>query len=474
MSVNHGKAMVELSGDGMSAYLTIIPPDFGGEPIGFPDALEALSKAHVTKGIDEQSITEMIILGQFNQKVLVAKGTPPRPGKDAQVDWQVGVETAPSPEAVTDEEGRVDWRKASAINNVTEGQLLAIKIPPEPGADGMSVRGRAIPAAPGKDIAIPAGSNVRVSPDGNAAYSEIDGQVIWRDKKITVSPIYLVDGDVNMSTGSVNFVGVVKVKGNVQSGFFVKAGGDLEIMGNVENATLEVGGNCVIRGGYYGKMKDENTPADFVPEKVRIRGNLIARSIENAEIQVEGSLTVEQTIRNSSVSVGDKLTVTNQRGGIQGGITRVGNEIVTANLGTPAFAETVVQIGVNPNLRLQMEELEEEGRKMREQVRLLEREQLALKKLDEKGELQPDQRKRLVSLVRQVLTLRTEIRQKDDARAKLEDSSQLLKRGKITVKATCYPGVRIITQSNLVKVIKKDEYSVSFSEKDGEVQVNRA
>ncbi len=207
---------------------------------------------------------------------------------------------------------------------------------------------------------------------------------------------------------------------------------------------------------------------------MRVRGNMVVRSIEHAEVSVDGRLVVEQTIRNSTVNVGDRLEITNQRGSIQGGLTRVGNELVTPNLGTPAFAETTIQVGVNPNLRTQMEELEETTRRMREQVRSLEREQLALKKLDEQGELNPDQRKKLVSLVRQVLTIRTEIRQKDDVRKRLEDSAQLLKKGRIVVKGMVYPGVKIITQSNLVKVIKRDENSVTFFEKDGEVAMGRA
>ena len=467
----NGKAIVEISGDAMKAFLTIVPPDFGGEPVSKEAALEALSKAHVNHGVDMQTIEEMIVLGQFNQKVVVAKGESPRPGKDATVDWQVSLDGVESKQ-MTDDEGRVDWRKASAINNVTEGQLLAIKIPPEMGQDGMSIRGRMIPAAPGKEIALKVVANERLSPDGNAAYSGNDGQVIWRDSKISVSPIFLVDGDVCLATGSVNFVGVVKIKGGVQPGFFVKSGGDLEVMGNVENATLECGGNCVIRGGYYGKMTEDDSSA--TKGLVRVRGNMVVRSIEHAEVSVDGRLVVEQTIRNSTVNVGDRLEITNQRGSIQGGLTRVGNELVTPNLGTPAFAETTIQVGVNPNLRTQMEELEETTRRMREQVRSLEREQLALKKLDEQGELNPDQRKKLVSLVRQVLTIRTEIRQKDDVRKRLEDSAQLLKKGRIVVKGMVYPGVKIITQSNLVKVIKRDENSVTFFEKDGEVAMGRA
>ena len=47
-------------------------------------------------------------------------------------------------------------------------------------------------------------------------------------------PVYVVPGDVDFSTGNIDFIGSVKVMGSVRNGFSVKAEGNVEIMGRLE------------------------------------------------------------------------------------------------------------------------------------------------------------------------------------------------------------------------------------------------
>ena len=51
--------------------------------------------------------------------------------------------------------------------------------------------------------------------------------------KVTVETVLVIPGDVNASTGNVNGLGTVIIKGNVEDGFEVSAQGNIEVNGFV-------------------------------------------------------------------------------------------------------------------------------------------------------------------------------------------------------------------------------------------------
>ena len=74
-------------------------------------------------------------------------------------------------------------------------------------------------------------------------------------EKINVFPVYEVNGDVDYNTGNIDFVGTIVIRGNVRSGFKVKADGDIRIIGSVEGAELEAAGSIEISAGIIGQNK---------------------------------------------------------------------------------------------------------------------------------------------------------------------------------------------------------------------------
>jgi uncharacterized protein (DUF342 family) len=113
----------------------------------------------------------------------------------------------------------------------------------------VDVLGQPIFPKPGKDMPMPLGKNVYA--DGNRIRAAIAGQLQLVNNKLHVSPVIEIKGDVDLSTGNVEFVGNVVVRGSVQSGFTVKADGNVEIFGSVSGGTVE-GANIVIRMGIQG------------------------------------------------------------------------------------------------------------------------------------------------------------------------------------------------------------------------------
>ena len=104
---------------------------------------------------------------------------------------------------------------------------------PERGKPGKTILGRYLDADNGKDLDINSrlGKNVYVDTDGKTICASIDGQVVLNGEKISIEPVFVVEGDVTQKIGNIDFVGTVIVKGNVD-GYDIKATGNIEIEGN--------------------------------------------------------------------------------------------------------------------------------------------------------------------------------------------------------------------------------------------------
>ena len=68
-----------------------------------------------------------------------------------------------------------------------------------------------------------------------------------------VSNQYEVPADVGASTGDIDYDGSVVVKGNVLTGYTIKATGDIIVNGVVEGAKLVTAGKIVLKRGIQGK-----------------------------------------------------------------------------------------------------------------------------------------------------------------------------------------------------------------------------
>ncbi|MFN3428630.1 MAG: DUF342 domain-containing protein, partial [Candidatus Sericytochromatia bacterium] len=179
---------------------------------------EALAEAGVSVGIDKDALLRV---SQYpsSEPVLVAKGVPAVAGEDAKIEYYFrgGSQKAGQPLEMSD--GRVDFRELGYIENVTKGQVLATKTPPTLGLPGQNVPGEELPARNGKDVALRAGTNAMLSEDELSVIALIDGQPKQDGSRISVQPIIVVAGDVDFSTGNINFQGSVKINGNVLPGF---------------------------------------------------------------------------------------------------------------------------------------------------------------------------------------------------------------------------------------------------------------
>jgi uncharacterized protein (DUF342 family) len=250
--------------------------------------------------------------------------------------------------------GRVNYKELIAIHNVTRGQRIATKIPPERGITGTAVDGSVLPAKDGKDARILIGKNVVLDAEKENVYSLIDGVMSRQGNKISVFPIYEVNGDVDYSVGNINFIGTVIVRGSVITGFRIKASGDIQIYGSVEGAELEADGDITVSHGILGQHKGY----------IKAGGTITSSFIQDAKVTAGRDVIVLQSILHSEIYAPHDITCQGKKGLIVGGTLLAGHKIQCRTIGNMMAQVTHVEVGVK-------KELWDELRELREKLRYL-------------------------------------------------------------------------------------------------------
>ncbi len=236
------KIKIDISRDKLTATLRVL----GSEPPSLEEIGNKLKSSGIVHGIIPAALEKCTIVN-LDEPVVIARGTPPVPGKNGWVEllWECNNEFS----RLEDDE-IVDYRETSKLCSVNEDDLLAEKYPPVPGEPGKAVTGELIMPPEPKKAVIVAGRGVRLSSDGNKAYSTIQGMPVAKRTGETVllkvEHLYTVPGDVFLKTGNIRFKGDVLVTGNVTETMTVEASGNVRVYGIVTGAQIMCGDSLVV------------------------------------------------------------------------------------------------------------------------------------------------------------------------------------------------------------------------------------
>ena len=341
-----GEVVISVESGDKEAYM-VLQPAYGGREMEKARVDVALARKSVRMGIDYDAIEKALSRRAYGTRVLVARYKEPVHGQDAVIEYLFRTSSVISPKEV--EGRRIDYKDLETVVSVTKGTVLASKTPLTPGENGFTVTGKTLAAKPGKDDRLAAGKSTKLSTDRLQVISEIDGQPILRDKTITVESVLSIDGDIDYSTGNINFAGSVRVLGNVVSGFSLKASEHIHVEGLVEDSFLEAGGDVLIKGGIQGANKGT----------VKARGNVNALFIERATVEAGKCITAGQTL-HSNLLAGDQVVVTIEKGQICGGSVGARNLVQANIIGSEAGTWTEIAVGFEPREKARLEELKQE------------------------------------------------------------------------------------------------------------------
>lgn len=462
-----GRVALNISADCMEVRATVTPPLHGGVPVTVEQVLVEMEADGVTFGVDPEAILEAVSTaerdGREGRQVVVARGRAPVPGEDAAVEYHELLQT-PSGYPQIRDDGTADFFALNMVRNVQEGMVLATRRPPGKGQVGTDVLGRTLPAADGRDVRLRAGTGARLSPDGQSVLAAMEGHAsVDAQGEIRVSPVFVVEGDVDYSTGNIDFVGTVVIRGDLSPGFAVKAGQNVEVHGGVMGGIIEAGGDVMVRYGIIGGGRGEVTAG----------GKVQCRFVEGGEIRAGTDVAVVEGILNARVSAVGKVSVSGSRGSIIGGRIRARTEVSARVLGSPAGTPTEIQVGLLPEVRI---ELEQVRRELRQVEARLNRAVQAATFLQEMAIPESEGRN---SASRQ--GLRQALRSQHQAQAEREQLHVRLgelqavieqeKGAHIRASDLAYPGVRIVIGTERYLVVDPCHHSRFFLSGEGQVEI---
>lgn len=444
---------VVISDDGLEASLTLRPPRLGGETPSLEQVQRILNELGISEGIKWDVIEEMVESQRYNEQVVIAEGRPPKKGQDARIQYHFDVDNKPDFE---EQDGQVDFREMGLINNVEQESLLAEKIEPTPGRQGLTVQGEPIDAPSGDDVELTPGENVYQ--DDNKLVSEISGQVVREDDgAVSVFDVYTVEGDVDYSTGNIVFDGTVVVEGSIKDRFKVEASGDIVVEGGVEKAYLQSEQNILIQSGIRGKGGAQITAADSV----------MVDYIEQAGIIAQNNVLASEMIMHSRVDAGEGVYVSGQRGLIAGGQIRAGREIFAKEVGSIGASETNVEAGIDPKFFRKIANIEKKIVEQREKLDKVERAIQTMRSREGEDELDEEKYKKLQetqeNLERNIQNFREEQENLSRRTSDREDAV-------IMVEKVTYGGTRICIGNEIYRVRGGEKEHCGFRKIDNRIQ----
>lgn len=448
---------LNVSQDRMSASVRLYPPSVHGARLTASDFLHDLSLKNITYGIYKEKIEALFANPVYCTDFLIVKGQEPRHGTDARIEYYFDTDLKAKP--TLNDDGSVDFFHLNTISHCSKGDVLAKLFPADQGEYGRSIYDEKIKPRDVKNAVLHFGRNILLSEDRQVITAEVDGHVTLVEGKVFVSNVYEVE-NVDISTGDIEYDGSVKVNGNVCTNFTVRAKGNIEVSGIVEGAYLEAGGNIIIARGMNGMARGV----------LKAEGNVIAKFIENAKVNAGGYVSAG-SILHSEVMAGTEIHVDGKRGFITGGRVCATNLINVKTLGSPMGADTIVEVGADPGVKIRIQQLQKqiaENRKMLDKINPV---LIAMsQKIAQGYKPLPEQLRNLQDMIMKEKQISKEMEEDTKELASLHEMVEGSNDAKIEVTGEVFGGTKICI-SDVSMVVKNSMSYCKFIKDHGDVKM---
>lgn len=449
--------VLNVSENKMQAIGRFYPPSNDGEYMDSREILGDLKYKGIAFGINEEAVDEFIEERSYCNNLVLATGLEPRHGSDAWIEYLFNTDVKARP--TLHEDGSVDFFHLNIINHVKKGDCLARLHPEDPGDDGRDVYGNVIKPRNVKRELLKFGRNIDLAENRREIYSQVDGHVNLVEGKVFVSDVMVVE-NVDISTGDIDYEGNVQVNGNVCSNYKINARGNVEVRGVVEGAEIIASGNVTIARGVNGMSKGV----------IKAGGNIIAQFVENARIEAQGYVETG-SILHSNVSAGTEIRVGGKKGFITGGYVCATNLIEVKTLGAELGANTIVEIGINPETKRRYHALEEQIKTDTKTINTAQPVLDAAKAKILSGiKLPPEQVKNIQDLSNVVTLKKKGIDAAVKEMEQLEELMSVSSEAQIVVKDKVYPGTKIVI-SDVSRIMKTQAQYCRFIKSKGDVTI---
>ena len=262
-----------------------------------------------------------------------------------------------------------------------------------------------------------------------------------------------MNGDVDVSTGNIDFIGSVTVKGSVFEGFRVTSKKDIIVQGSANGAELFADGNITVRIG-------------AINSKIECRGNVKLGFCENTKVKSDENVESVSFV-GGEVFAGKDIIATG-KGVIVGGKYTALNNIEASVIGSDNYTKTDITLGNNAVLMEERESLDKKIKEMDDKCDQLGKILTTLTELAKVSKLPPVREQMKTEALRNRLKLQAEIRKNKVRIGEIEEALKLTQNLSVSVKRMIYPGVRLRINSSMFAVKATENHCRATVEK-GEI-----
>ncbi|MCB0334397.1 MAG: DUF342 domain-containing protein [Bdellovibrionales bacterium] len=216
-------------------------------PVSYNEVVELLQR-HIPGDLLDKGVVKAAVAALEKEKKVenrrIAKALEPSSGRPGRVVFMVK-KLSDTPDLSADDHGVVSHSDMHLFDNIVVGQHLVRIYPPTDGVPGKNVLGEPIDPESGSAVAVDFDSETielqeaqKLGKPYSLLCSKIEGYLVQEGSRLVVREELVIHGGVDYSFGNIDFIGSVRVMGDVRPGFRVKAKKGIEIQGEVEEADL--------------------------------------------------------------------------------------------------------------------------------------------------------------------------------------------------------------------------------------------
>ena len=336
---------VSITQENMCAEL-IITAAYAGLTPNVSKLKDILKSKGVVRGIGDKSIRQLlrIVLDSGPGMVrgrIVAKGLPPKNGKDSKVQ-PIVPNVLDRILAPKQEDEKIDMRDFGEIICVEKNAIVARRLAPSLGRSGFTVTGEVISSTSGEWKKIELGNNVIISPkDENIVLAKLTGLPKFANGKVSVDDVLVTRG-VNVATGNITYAGAVIVNGDVTEKMRIQCDGDITVNGFVESAYIEAGGDIIITQGATGRIQDEDC-------QLIAKGNIYLAHGQGLHIKSGYNVNAAKQLAYSKITCHGDLVVghvTNPQGKLFASSVESHGTVTAGHIGAVSGSELLIDFTV--------------------------------------------------------------------------------------------------------------------------------
>lgn len=411
------------------------------------DLKKFISDQGVIFGVHEDILQSIIDEEKYGDFIHFADGLPPEEPQNGYYDFKFNVNPSKTPKLK--EDGSVDYYNLNLVEVAEKDQLVAEYIPKKDGIRGMTVTGAYIEGKKASDLPPLRGKGFYASEDKLKFYAEIDGKIELNMGALNISSMHIVTGDVDLSTGNINFKGDLEITGSIRADMEVKATGNITVGGLVEAANVEAGKDLLIKGGILGGSK----------ASIKAGGNIYALFIENATVESNSSVQADSII-NSNVNAYSDINVFGKTSCIVGGSLKANRYVKTKNIGSVTGVTTEIEVGVPNDCQAERKKYGDELHKLEAE---LEKVEMLITKLIQSGGERNDM---FTHATRTKIELSAEVFRMRSIIKGLDDRLTIGRNAEISAENRVHPGVKLIIDGLVYNVDDEYEKILFFRRKD--------